>query len=427
VDLMLARDFAIALFIGALVGIEREKRKLSADPVAIGGIRTFTLIAQAGAISAWLSTRAGSAWIFVAGLLGVAALVTAGYLANARREPDSLGLTTETAAIAVFLLGGATLFGYPELAVGLAIATSALLAFKQPIHGLVERIGSDDLYAGLKLLIATFIALPLLPDRALDPWGALNPYKLWLLVILISSLSLVGYIAVRWLGHGRGTAVTAVAGGLVSSTAVTLAFARRSREDAGARAHAGALLAGGIVLAWMVMFARVVVEVAVVNRALLASLWLPIASMGVAAGLAALWLLRGGASPARAPGAEVSLKNPFSLVSAIRFALLFAAVMLVVALVQHYFPGRGLYAVAALAGLTDVDAITLSMASCVGRGECTSSSGVTSIIVAALSNTLLKTGMVLSLGAPALRRPMLAATAAIVAAGIGALLLAPLD
>jgi uncharacterized membrane protein (DUF4010 family) len=420
VDLTLARDFAIALFIGMLVGIEREKRKTSSDPVVIGGIRTFMLLAEAGAISAWLATHVGSAWIFVGGLVAVTGLVVAGYLANAREHPESLGLTTEAAAIAVYLLGGATLFGHPEVAVGLAITTSALLAFKEPIHGLVEKIGSEDLYAGLKLLIASFIALPLLPNEALDPWGALNPYQLWLLVILISSLSLVGYIAVRWLGQGRGTAVTAVAGGLVSSTAVTLAFARRSREQP----RGGALLAGGIVLAWVVMFARVLVEVAVVNRELLLPLAIPLAAMGAAAALAALWLLRGG-SRATGPQAagEVSLRNPFSLRSAIRFALVFAAVLLVVALMQTYFPGRGLYAVAALAGLTDVDAITLSMASCVRKGECVAQTGVVSIIIAALSNTLLKAGMVLALAAPALRRPIVGATSAIGAAGLLALAL----
>ena len=422
-DLTLARNFAIALFIGTLVGIEREKRKTSADPVAIGGIRTFMILAEAGAISAWLSTQTGSAWIFVGGLLAVSGLLTAGYLANTRLHPESIGLTTETAAVAVYLLGGATLFGFPEVAVGLAIATSALLAFKQPIHGLVDKIGSEDIFAGLKLLIATFIALPLLPDRALDPWGALNPYRLWLLVILISSLSLAGYIAVRWLGHGRGTAVTAVAGGLVSSTAVTLSFARRSRVHPGARG--GALLAGGVVLAWLVMFGRVVVEVAIVNRALLPALLVPIGSMGAAAGVGALWLLRGATDAAASAGGDVALQNPFSLSSAIRFALVFAAVLLIVALMRTYFPGRGLYAVAALAGLTDVDAITLSMASCVGKGECVAQAGAAAIVIAALANTLLKCAMVIALGALGLRRPILAATAAIVAAGLAALALAP--
>jgi uncharacterized membrane protein (DUF4010 family) len=216
--------------------------------------------------------------------------------------------------------------------------------------------------------------------------------------------------------------VTAVAGGLVSSTAVTLSFARRSRE--GARAPSGVLLAGGILLAWVVMFGRVVVEVAVVNRGLLPALLVPLASMAVAAALGAGWLLQSGAGAARSSSGEVPLENPFSLRSAIRFALLFAGVLLVVALVQTYLPGRGIYAVAALAGLGDVDAITLSMASCALVGTCTTQVGVTSIVIAALANTLVKAGMVAGLGASALRGPILAATAAIVVSGLAALWLA---
>jgi uncharacterized membrane protein (DUF4010 family) len=421
-DLTIARNFAIALFIGALVGIDREKRKSSAEPVAIGGIRTFILFAEAGAVSAWISTHLSSPWIFAAGVISIAAMVVAGYSASVRASPDSLGLTTEAAALAVFLLGGVCMFGYPEAAVALAIVTSAVLAFKQPIHSLVDKIGTDDLYAGLKLLIATFIALPLLPNQPMDPWGALNPYKLWLLVILISSLSLVGYIAVRWFGQGRGTAITAVAGGLVSSTAVTLSFAKESQESG--RKGAGPLLVGGILLAWMVMFGRVVVEVAVVNRALLPSVLIPMLSMGAAAAVGAGWLMLRGEGQKRTGGGDVPLKNPFSLTAAIRFALLFAAVMLVVALVQHYLPGRGLYAVAALAGLTDVDAITLSMASCAGDGTCTPQNAVGSIVIAALTNTLVKASMVFSLGAVSMRAPILAASGAIVAAGLLALALA---
>jgi uncharacterized membrane protein (DUF4010 family) len=416
VDLAVAQNFAIALFIGALVGIDREKRKASEETPSIGGIRTFILFAETGAVAAWISVQLSNPWIFVACVAAVAGMIVAGYVVHARLHPGSIGITTEAAGVAVCLLGGLTTFGYPELAVGLGIATSAVLAFKQPIHGLVDRIGTDDLYAGLKLLIATFIALPLLPNQPLDPWGALNPYKLWLLVILISSLSLVGYIAVRWLGQGRGTAITAVAGGLVSSTAVTLSFARESGEKA--RAAAGPMLVGGILLAWMVMFGRVVVEVAVVNRALLPPLLVPILSMGVAAAVGAGWLLMRGGSGEPRKGSDVPLKNPFSLTAAIRFAALFAAVMLVVALVQHYLPGRGLYAVAALAGLTDVDAITLSMASCAGDGTCTPQNAVGSIVIAALTNTLVKAGMVFSLGATSMRAPILAASGAIVAAGL---------
>ena len=424
-DAILIRNFAIALFIGALVGIEREKKKASEPSNGIGGLRTFILFAEAGAVAAWLSTATGSGYVFVGIGALVTAVVIAGYWANERAHPGQHGLTTEVAALVVYLLGGATLFGHPEIAVALAIVTSALLAFKQPLHGAVGKLGTDDIYAGLTLLIATFIVLPLLPDRPIDPWGALNPYKLWWLVILISGLSLVGYVAVRWLGPQRGTSLTGFFGGLVSSTAVTLSFARRSREEPAL----AAAIATGLLLAWGTMSGRVIVEVAIVNRGLLRGVAVPIVAMGVVGLAAAAWFYyRAGAGHRARAKAEadaarnVPLTNPFSLYSAVKFGLFFAAVLLVVKLVQDYAAGAaGFYAVSALAGATDVDAITLSMATYAKNGG-SPEIAVTSIVIAALANTAVKAGMVLVLGASVLRGRIAAAAGGILAAGAIALL-----
>jgi uncharacterized membrane protein (DUF4010 family) len=343
-------------------------------------------------------------------MLPVAGLVFAGYWLTSKAQTDSFGLTTEIAAVIACLLGAMTMLGHRELAIGLGIVTAAVLAYKQPLHGLVGKLGWDDVYAGLRLLVATFIVLPLLPDRTLDPWDALNPYKLWLLVILISSLSLVGYVATRWLGPGRGTVLTGITGGLVSSTAVTLSFARRGQTEP----HASASLACGILVAWTVMFARVLVMVLAVNRDLLPPLLPPFVAMGLVA-LAAAWLLYR-QSDAAAPAQDVPLKNPFSLTSAVKFGLLFAAVLLMVKLAQFYFPGGGIYALATLAGLTDVDAITLSMADFARTNSATVAA--TAITLAALSNTVVKAGMVVSLGGAELRRPILLASAGLIAVGI---------
>ncbi len=418
-DLLTVRDFAIALLIGALVGIDREKRKREDGHGSIGGLRTFILMAAAGAMSAWLSVELETYLVFAGALGSVAAVVIAGYLVHARIHPDSIGLTTETAALVVFLLGATVLFGYVEIGVGLAIAVSAVLAYKQPLHGLVGRIGRDDLYAGLRLLIATFIVLPLLPDRTIDPWDALNPYKLWLLTILIASLSLIGYVATRLVGSHRGAAVTGLTGGLVSSTAVTLSFARQSR---GATAGADAF-ACGILVAWAVMFGRVVVEVLVVNAALIGSLWPALLAMGGAAVVAAvLFYLRSRRTTDGATGRDaVPLSNPFSLTSAAKFTAFFAVVLMLVALTRHYYEGQGLLLVAALAGLTDVDAITLSMADYARIGE--ADLAAQAIVVAALANTVVKVGMVVVLGGAAVRRRVLTAGIAIVAIGSAALFL----
>jgi len=409
--------FAIAFFIGALVGIDREKKRTDESDRDIAGLRTFILIALAGALAAWLSERFGSAWIFaITGAL-VGAVVITGYAVFARVQA-SYGLTSEVAALVVYLLGGAAIVGEPLLAVSLAIATAAVLAFKEPLHGIVAKIGRDDLYATLTLLICTFIVLPVLPDRTVDPWGALNPYKMWVLVILISGLSLVGYVATRMLGAGRGVPLTGFFGGLVSSTAVTLSFARRSR-DAEAEDGCSDAFAAGILLAWGVMFARVLVLVAVLAPMLLGALLPPMLGLALVSVTAAAVCYRRRSTPLRAR-TDVPLQNPFSLTSAIRFAAFFALVLLVVKLVETYLPGRSLYGVAALAGLTDVDAITLSVAGSARDGSVEPSLATGAIVIAALSNSLVKAGLVMVLGAPELKRRIAAATGALVAtAGAG--------
>ena len=238
-----------------------------------------------------------------------------------------------------------------------------------------------------------------------------------MLVLLISSLSLVGYVATRLLGARRGIPLTGLTGGLVSSTAVTLAFSRQSRDPA--YAASSSALASGILVAWAVMFVRVIVEVLVVNRALLAAggrcrsrpwRWLPSLPPGSTVPVQ---------QPSNSPRG-VPLKNPFSLTAAAKFAAFFALVLLVVKLVQTYAPGRGVYFVAALAGTTDVDAITLSMAQYARSGS--AQIAVHAITIAALTNTVVKTVMVGVLGSASLRTPIFASAALVVAIGAVALL-----
>jgi uncharacterized membrane protein (DUF4010 family) len=419
-DFHIARGFLVAMLIGALVGIDRERKKAAApgEPSS-GGIRTHILLALAGAASVRLAIDLALPWAFAAALGVVALAVVAGHVQQQREHDDPHGLTSELAAIVVFLLAAMVMAGQEELAVALGVATSALLAFKQPIHGWVRRLDTPDLLAALKLLIASFIVLPLLPDATIDPWAAINPYKLWLLVILISALSLAGYIAVRWLGSAHGAALMGLAGGLVSSTATTLAFARSSRS--GGDAHA---LAAAILLAWLVMFARVLIVVGLVNRALLAAAWLPLVVMGVlTAAFAAAHYRIGLAGASRAGGSAVAVSNPFSLAAAARLGALFAVVLLFVALAQRHAPPGGVYLVAALAGAVDVDAITLSMAEAAGTADRLAQAGI-AITIATVANTLVKCGLVVVLGAPALRVHIAAAAAVLLAGGLFALRMA---
>ncbi len=374
----------IAILIGALIGIEREKRQRAEGESSAAGLRTFILLAMAGALSAWLALQHDAMWIFIGTGLASALLIVAGYVSQVRATPHSFGLTTEVAALVTFLLGGTSVFGYPELTVALGIATSAVLAFRQKLHALVERLGWDDIFAGLKLLIVIFIVLPVVPRHPVDPWGALNPYTLTWWVILIAGISFLGYAASRLMGPGRGAAVTGLVGGLVSSTAVTLSLSRQSRDSKSTAAEPS--LAAGVLLAWMVMFVRVVVEASVVNPGIASLLIVPMGSMALVAAAGSLFLLRRGKRVSE--GTEVDLKNPFSLRFAFQFALLLAAITLVVELTSDGAPGLGTYVVAAVAGLADVDAITLSLAEKAKSGDAGAS--VAAIALAVLVNTLVK-------------------------------------
>jgi uncharacterized membrane protein (DUF4010 family) len=237
-------------------------------------------------------------------------------------------------------------------------------------------------------------------------------------------------VAVRVLGQHRGTAITGVFGGLVSSTAVTLSFSRRSREEGthhptrGVGSHVFDALAAGILLAWVVMFVRVLVEVAVVHRALLGEVLQPMAGMAVVGLGAGMLYLRRGAEASRRAAAEedVPLTNPFSLLAAIKFALFFALVLVVVEATRRLLPGQGMYLVAGLAGLTDVDAITLSMASYARDGG-DPEVAANAIGIAALTNTVVKAGMVVMLAAPGLRRRVVVAAGLVLAGGVTAVLL----
>lgn len=403
--------FAIAFLIGALIGIEREKVSREDGEKKATGLRTFILIAQAGATTAWLSVEAAEPWLFVAGAVVCAAFILAGYRSQLASDPDSIGLTTEFAAFVTYLLGGVTLFGNPQLAVVLAITTSAVLAYREVLHSAVDKMGRDDIYAGLKLLIVAFIVLPVVPREPVDPWGILNPYDMTWLVILIASLSFLGYAIARWLGPARGTIVTGLAGGMVSSTATTLSMSRRAR----ARLPEGAVatLASGILVSWAIMFLRVVVTCAIVNPELARRLAIPMGVMALVAGITAFLNHRAGVKLPGDPQA-LKLKNPFSLTFAIKFALFFAVVAVLVNRAHAVMSERGVYAVAGLAGLTDVDAITLSMA----RAAESMQVALRAIIIAALANTLVKAGLVLWVGRGALARRVLPATAVLVAAAV---------
>jgi uncharacterized membrane protein (DUF4010 family) len=418
-DLRLLQALCTALFIGALVGTERTQHQKS-EQAGFAGLRTFILFAELGAVLGWLSVKLDSQVLFATGLVCVTLVVAAAYVVQRRAPEDSSGTTTEIAAIVVYVLGGLSMVGHATLAVALGIATAALLATKQALHEGVRRINHVELLATLRLLFASFIVLPLLPQHPIDPLGAINPYKLWLLVILISALSMVGYIAVRVLGATRGVLVTGFFGGIVSSTAATLTFARQSRESP----LSGYALVAGTLISWTVMFLRVIGLVALLRWSLIRSAFTPLAVLAVLGGglcIVALRRAHGEFGTTALLPREASFQNPFKLRSAVKFALVFGIVLLAAKLISQSAPGVGLYWLSAIAGSTDVDAIVLGISE-TGRNDPTMNVVLARcILIAAVANTVVKFGLAAFFGTKNLARLLLPATVLVATVGLAML------
>jgi len=410
------RNLAIALALGLLIGTERGwHARAGAEGSRVAGIRTFALIGLLGALAALIARE--TSWLVLAGLFVVlaAALIVA-HVQSASAGHD-YGLTTVVAALVAFAVGALVMLGYAVPAAAAAVVTTLLLQLKPELHHWLEHLEARDLRAALKLLLISVVLLPLLPDRGFGPWQALNPYELWWLVVLIAGISFAGYGAVRMTGADRGLLLTGLFGGLVSSTAVTLNFARFVRDNAALRG----LLAAGIVVAAVTMFPRMLIEVAVVNRALLPQVALPLAAMAGAGALAGwiLWRRR----PRREKPAAMEFRNPLELTTAIQFAALLAAVILAVHWLRAGFGDTGVYLIAAVSALGDVDAVTLSVARLAGEGLAPEIAA-RAIVLAALVNTAAKGVLAAVLSRGALAREVGLSFVAVIAAGAAALLVA---
>jgi uncharacterized membrane protein (DUF4010 family) len=417
-DLDLALRLAAAVGLGLLMGLERERAQLG-EEARFGGVRTFPLIALSGAAAAYAAAAMELPGLSAVVFAAVAALVVVSYLASSRQ--GEVGITTEVGALLSFVLGVLCLHGHVSVATAIGVIAVLLLALKDTLHAVARRIEAPDIEATLRFALITAIVLPLLPNQTYGPppFDALNPYEIWLMVVLIAGFNFAGYLLVKWLGAEHGLGLTGLLGGLVSSTALTLGFAQRSRDHPGE----GRALALGILLAWSVMFARVIAEVAVVNRALVARILPALGALLLVALAVTLWLQR---KRARSAGrASVATRaNPLELRMAIQFGLLYAAIALGSRAAGLYFGDAGLYAAGALAGISDVDAITLSMANLAAERPESADVAARTIAIAAVSNTLAKSGIVLALGAASLRRTMLPIAAALAATGLAAIWLA---
>lgn len=353
----LATRLGLALALGFVIGLERGwKERDEGEGHRAAGLRTFSLIGLLGGIFGILSLE-GDRILIAAGFVTTSAVLAAFIWRENQREGD-YSATTLVAALLTFMLGALAVLGDMAITAGAGVITVGLLAYKSQLHGFLARLTWTELRSGLLLAAMTFIALPLLPDRALDPWGAINPHELWLITILIAAVSFAGYVAVKLAGPSRGLVLAAALGGLVSSTVVTLTLAGLARANT---ARMG-LISGSILASGAVMMARVLVLAGVVNLSLAAALAVPLLAAALFQALAA-FLLIGRDGKADGAGAEGLVhKNPFLLSEVLRFGAILAAVMLAAGIAQSIWGNGGLMAVAAISGLADVDAMTLSVA-----------------------------------------------------------------
>jgi uncharacterized membrane protein (DUF4010 family) len=381
-------DLALALGAGLLVGLQRERAGS-----AIAGIRTFPLITLAGAVAATLPEPA-SAWGVACGLLAIGALCFIGNWTR-RLADESPGVTTEAAMVLMFLVGALVVYGPRSAAVAVGAAVAVLLHAKPVLQQFTKRLGEADLRAIMQFAVITLIILPVAPNQSYGPFGVLNPYRIWLMVVLIVGISLAAYVAHRMLGERHGAALGGLLGGLISSTATTASFARRASDQPAA----APLACLAILIASTVLGARLLVVLYASAPQHWLQLSVPVGiliAVGIVCTLIARLSARGDSAPLP------SQENPTQLKSALIFAAMFAGILFVSAAAQHYFGNRGIFVVSFLSGLTDMDAIALSVGGLLRSGSLDSRSAVRAILIAFIANTIFKSAMAGALGGRAL-------------------------
>lgn len=401
-DLHLFFRFAAALGVGLLVGLQRESEFAGKNKELPAGVRTFALLSLAGAAAAMVAELTASVFPVFAVLLIVGAFFSITHAQDIRQ--GRAGLTTKVASLLTVLIGALCYYNRIPIAVALGVAVTFLLSFKWELHGFAHRITRADLYAALKFALVCAVILPVLPNRSFgpEPFNVLNPFELWLLVALISGLSFVGYILVQTAGPERGIGLTGLFGGLASSTALTASFTDRSRENR----VLSKSFAFAIFIAWSVMFLRILILVAVLNRRLLVSMWLPMAAVTAAGLVYAAVLYR--MEEKKRKKEDVRFANPFELGAALKFALIFAVILILSKAVQLYYGNKGVLLSGFFMGLADVDAIVLSLSKLsAGPSGLEGNIAAQAILLASAANTLLKAGIVVVGGSATLRRLVL--------------------
>ena len=391
-DLSLLPRFLISFGVGLLLGIERQRR-----PHASAGMRTFALASVTGTACAMLAQETGSAWLLPSAIVSLALVMIAADLSLPAGEQTRHRDTTTTVALVLCAIYGAMLWhGHTRLTVALALLTAALLYFKTALHEVSEHLSHQDMVSFLQFGAIAFVVLPVLPDRGFGPYGVVNPHSIWLMVVLFTGVGLAGYVALRLAGKRRTPLLFGLLGGLISSTATTLAFARAARKDE--------QLAGGaklvILIANLVMLARVAGITAVVAPGALRSI-LPLLGTALLLGLLPLlylWRTNRADAGSNTGTSDVVVANPLELPAALGFGLIYAGTLIVTAWVNDHVGYTGIYAAAVALGMTDMDAISLSTLQMFSQGQLSMEAASVTLAVAIGANLVFKGVLALVFG-----------------------------
>jgi uncharacterized membrane protein (DUF4010 family) len=408
-----ALRLAVALAIGLLIGFERGWHgRALAEGSRIAGFRTFGLIGLLGGLTAALGKDLGHL-IVAAGLLALAAAFGVAQWRDPRRDTD-VSITTNIAALAAYGLGALAGTGEMKTAAAAGVVTALLLGIKPELHRLLERIERAELLATFRLLLISVVVLPVLPNAGYGPWSALNPYRIWWMVVLVAGISYAGYFAIKLIGPRRGVLVTGLLGGLVSSTATVLSLSRRAAQQP----DAPQLWVSGMLAATATMFPRTLLIASVIAPQLSGVLALPLLAAALIAAAGSAVFARS-AGRQDAPTAGAAPANPLDLKTAVQFALILAAVMVLVRALKDWSGDTGIYVMATASGLVDIDAITLSLGVMAAGSEVPTSLAAAAILLAAMVNTLVKPAIAFAVAGRAvglrLLLPLLAAIGAIAA------------
>lgn len=412
------KDFFVRLLvatgIGFLIGLEREHSALNNQQEAFAGTRTFVFVVLLGFLGAMMHYLF-TPWIFLGILLAVVSFIAISYWMTSSK--GDIGGTTEFSALLAFLLGGLTFLGYIELSLMITVLAMVLLSSKMKLQSIIGEITEEEMYALIRFVVLALLILPFLPDRGVGPFGVVNPQEIGWIIILTSGLGFLGYLLIKFLGHDRGILLTGIVGGLVSSTMVTWIFAKKSKDAPALSSHC----ATAILAASSIMIIRVLVWVFIFNQALAPGLYLPVGLIFMA-GIAATLYFYFSKNNQIDVDTSLPMGKPLNMQSALTFGVIYTLIILLVSYTNEYFGQRGMYISSIIAGLTDIDAITISVSKLAGS-SLSLNVAQNAIILATISNTVIKIGISLWAGSKELRKMIAIGYGAIFAAALGAFLL----